>query len=104
MHISHVLFQKHRPQLMQDRAGEIEEDLKEGDLGMGTTARLDICTGTAICSGLRSEWSANPQQDQQGTASLPQCHDLLLLDKLIYLTENLSWFMSLLALYKCPFK
>lgn len=63
---SYMLLQKHRPQLMQDKAGGTEVDLNEGDLGMGTTARLDICTGTAICSGLRNE---NPQLYKQGTAS-----------------------------------
>lgn len=98
MHFSYVLFQKHRPRLMQDRAGGLEEDLKEGDVDMDTTARLDICTGTAICSGLRSEWGANPQQDKQGTANLPQCHNLLLPDKLIYLTEDLK---EILHTYMC---
>lgn len=87
---SYVLFQKHRPQLIQDSAGGMEEDLKEGDLGMGTTARLDICTGTAICSGLKSEWSSSPQQDKQGTARPSHCHNLLLLGKLIYLTKDLN--------------
>ena len=27
-----------------------EEDVNEVDLGLGTTAQLDICTGTAICT------------------------------------------------------
>lgn len=77
-----VLFQKHRPRLEQDRAVGIEENLKEGDMGMGTTARLDICTGTAICSGLKNEWNTKPQQDTQGTADLPLCRNLLLQDEL----------------------
>lgn len=84
------VFQKRRPQLMQDRAGGMEEELKEGDLGMGTTARLDICTGTAICSGLRSEGSANPQLDKQGT------HNLLLLNKMkiLIIYKNIKVFLS----------
>lgn len=68
-----VPFQKHRPRLVHDRAAGMEEDLKEGDVGMGTTARLDICTGTAICSGLRNECGTNPQQEKQGTANLQHC-------------------------------
>lgn len=27
-----------------------EEHVEEGDLGLGTMALLDICTGTAVCS------------------------------------------------------
>lgn len=27
-----------------------EEHVEEGDLGVGTVAQLDICTGTAVCS------------------------------------------------------
>ncbi|XP_017311905.1 vascular endothelial growth factor receptor 2 isoform X1 [Ictalurus punctatus] len=90
-------FKKHRPQLMQDRAGEIEEDLKEGDLGMGTTARLDICTGTAICSGLRSEWSANPQQDQQESSDWDQ----LTMEDLISYSFQVAKGMEFLSSRKC---
>lgn len=28
----------------------VEEHVEEGDLGLGTVAQLDICTGTAVCS------------------------------------------------------
>lgn len=28
----------------------VEEHVEEGDLGLGTVAKLDICTGTAVCS------------------------------------------------------
>lgn len=47
----------------------MDEELNEGDLGLGTTTRLDICTGTAVCSGLGGECVLNPAQDDQGTAA-----------------------------------
>lgn len=32
------------------RWASAEEDVTEGDLGLGKIAQLDICTGTAMCS------------------------------------------------------
>ncbi|XP_060773450.1 vascular endothelial growth factor receptor 2 isoform X2 [Neoarius graeffei] len=90
-------FKKHRPRLMQDRAGGLEEDLKEGDVGMSTTARLDICTGTAICSGLRSEWSANPQHDKQESSDWDQ----LTMEDLISYSFQVAKGMEFLSSRKC---
>ncbi|XP_027001975.2 vascular endothelial growth factor receptor 2 [Tachysurus fulvidraco] len=90
-------FKKHRPQLMQDKAGGTEVDLNEGDLGMGTTARLDICTGTAICSGLRSDWSANPQQDKQESSDWDQ----LTMEDLISYSFQVAKGMEFLSSRKC---
>lgn len=44
-----------------------EEDLREGDLGLGTSTRLDICTGTAVCTRLSEKTSMNHEQHEQGT-------------------------------------
>ncbi|KAI5090429.1 vascular endothelial growth factor receptor 2 precursor [Silurus meridionalis] len=90
-------FKKHRPQLMQGRASEIEPELQEGDLDMGTTTRLDICTGTAICSGLRSEWSANPQLDQQESSDWDQ----LTMEDLISYSFQVAKGMEFLSSRKC---
>uniref|UniRef100_A0A673W0T6 receptor protein-tyrosine kinase n=1 Tax=Salmo trutta TaxID=8032 RepID=A0A673W0T6_SALTR len=46
-------FKRRRP-----RSGQwerMEEDVTEGDLGLGTSTHLDICTGTAVCSRLGEE-------------------------------------------------
>ncbi|KAK3542298.1 hypothetical protein QTP86_021960, partial [Hemibagrus guttatus] len=89
-------FKKHRPQIMQDRACGMEEELKEGDLGMGTTARLDICTGTAICSGL-SEGNANLQQDKQESSDWDQ----LTMEDLISYSFQVAKGMEFLSSRKC---
>lgn len=44
-----------------------QEDVTEGDLGLGKVAHLDICTGTAICSTAGDKASAG---DVEGTQSL----------------------------------
>lgn len=49
------------------RDAQQEEDLREGDLGLGTSTRLDICTGTAVCTRLGEQNSMNHEQDEQGT-------------------------------------
>lgn len=45
-----------------------EEDVGEVDLGLGTIAQLDICTGTAICT--RCDPSASDPQHQEGHSLL----------------------------------
>uniref|UniRef100_A0A671LVP6 receptor protein-tyrosine kinase n=1 Tax=Sinocyclocheilus anshuiensis TaxID=1608454 RepID=A0A671LVP6_9TELE len=44
-----------------------EEDLHEGDLGLGTSTRLDVCTGTAMCTRMGEQTSTTQLQDEQGT-------------------------------------
>lgn len=49
------------------REAEPEEDLHEGDLGLGTSTRLDICTGTAECTKMGEQTSTTQLQDELGT-------------------------------------
>lgn len=39
-----------RKRLNSQRWPSTEEHVEEGDLGLGTVAQLDICTGTAVCT------------------------------------------------------
>ncbi|TSN30195.1 Vascular endothelial growth factor receptor 2 [Bagarius yarrelli] len=90
-------FKKRRPRLMPERIGGLPEDQKEEDLGIGTTARLDICTGTAICSGLRSDWSGNSQQDKQESSDWDQ----LTMEDLISYSFQVAKGMEFLSSRKC---
>ena len=44
-----------------------EEDVTEGDLGLGKIAQLDICTGTAVCSRAADKASGSSVDSQEGT-------------------------------------
>lgn len=44
--------------------------MTEGDLGLGTSTHLDICTGTAVCSRLGEESSVSHVEEEDGTAAL----------------------------------
>lgn len=44
-----------------------EEDVTEGDLGLGKIAQLDICTGTAVCSTSVDVASNRNLDTQDGT-------------------------------------
>lgn len=74
-----------RKRLNSQRWPSTEEHVEEGDLGLGTVAQLDICTGTAVCTRAvsgsnmdlqegdsegqqtsvvaRSEWKSNNQNE-----------------------------------------
>lgn len=43
-----------------------EEDMSEGDLGLGKIAQLDICTGTAVCSRVGDMASGSSMDTQEG--------------------------------------
>lgn len=43
-----------------------EEDVTEGDLGLGKIAQLDICTGTAVCSRAGDKASGSNVDSQEG--------------------------------------
>lgn len=43
-----------------------EEDVTEGDLGLGKIAQLDICTGTAVCSSAGDKVSGCSVDTQEG--------------------------------------
>lgn len=44
----------------------MEEDVTEGDLGLGKIAQLDICTGTAVCSRAADRTSGSDMDTQEG--------------------------------------
>ncbi|TRY94944.1 hypothetical protein DNTS_013094 [Danionella cerebrum] len=51
-------YKKRAPRMTSRREVPQEEDLREGDLGLGTSTRLDICTGTAS-----SDWDHLTMED-----------------------------------------
>lgn len=59
--------QKRMPRMPCRSEVQQEEDLHEGDLGLGTSTRLDICTGTAMCTRMGEQTSTTQLQDEQGT-------------------------------------
>lgn len=44
----------------------VEEDMTDGDLGLGKIAQLDICTGTAVCSRAEDKASGSSLDAQEG--------------------------------------
>lgn len=40
--------------------------MSEGDLGLGTVAQLDICTGTAVCSRAADVTSGSTVDAEEG--------------------------------------
>ncbi|XP_072538762.1 vascular endothelial growth factor receptor 2 [Salminus brasiliensis] len=89
-------FKRRRPRLVQDNAA-LEEDLNEGDLGLGTSTRLDICTGTAVCSGLRGDCVLNPTLDEQESSDW----DHLTMEDLISYSFQVAKGMEFLSSRKC---
>uniref|UniRef100_A0AAR2K3R1 receptor protein-tyrosine kinase n=1 Tax=Pygocentrus nattereri TaxID=42514 RepID=A0AAR2K3R1_PYGNA len=80
-----------------NKAGGTEDDLNEGDLGLGTTTRLNICTGTAVCSGLRGEGVSNPHLVEH------ECSDCdhLTMEDLIRYSFQVAKGMEFLSSRKC---
>uniref|UniRef100_A0A673NJM9 receptor protein-tyrosine kinase n=1 Tax=Sinocyclocheilus rhinocerous TaxID=307959 RepID=A0A673NJM9_9TELE len=75
-----------------------EEDLHEGDLGLGTSTRLDVCTGTAMCTRMGEQTSTTQLQDEQGTSS---DWDHLTMEDLISYSFQVTKGMEFLASRKC---
>lgn len=51
----------------QKWASAEEEDVTDGDLGLGKIAQLDICTGTAVCSNQASGGGVDPQEGEDNS-------------------------------------
>lgn len=49
-----------------------EEDVTEGDLGLGRIAQLDICTGTAVCSAAADKASGSSIDAHEGAEDNPE--------------------------------
>uniref|UniRef100_A0A8C9Z840 receptor protein-tyrosine kinase n=1 Tax=Sander lucioperca TaxID=283035 RepID=A0A8C9Z840_SANLU len=74
-----------------------EEDVTEGDLGLGKFAQLDICTGTAVCStaGDRSSGSNVDMQEESSD------DDHLTMEDLICYSFQVAKGMEFLSSRKC---
>lgn len=59
-----------RKRVDSQRWASAEEDVTEGDLGLGKIAQLDICTGTAVCSTAGDKASGSNMDIQEGTDTL----------------------------------
>lgn len=62
-HIGHPPNQRKR--LDSQKWGSPEEHIIDGDLGLGTVAQLDICTGTGVCSTAADQASSSSSVDTQ---------------------------------------
>ncbi|XP_030627154.1 vascular endothelial growth factor receptor 2 [Chanos chanos] len=88
-------YKKRSPKL-SDKA-LIREDLTEGDLGLGTVAQLDICTGTAVCSKVREEWSVSHLDEEEESSDW----NPLTMEDLISYSFQVARGMEFLASRKC---
>lgn len=59
-----------RKRLDSQKWGSPEEHVIGGDLGLGTAAQLDICTGTALCSMSASSSSVDMQEGSESNSRL----------------------------------
>ncbi|XP_078115837.1 vascular endothelial growth factor receptor 2 isoform X2 [Sander vitreus] len=86
-----------RKRLNSQKWASAEEDVTEGDLGLGKFAQLDICTGTAVCStaGDRSLGSNVDMQEESSD------DDHLTMEDLICYSFQVAKGMEFLSSRKC---
>ncbi|XP_034736780.1 vascular endothelial growth factor receptor 2 isoform X2 [Etheostoma cragini] len=86
-----------RKRLNSQKWASAEEDVTEGDLGLGKFAQLDICTGTAVCStaGDRSSGSNVDMQEESSD------DDHLTMEDLICYSFQVAKGMEFLSSRKC---
>lgn len=63
-----------RKRLDSQKWGSPEEHVIDGDLGLGTVAQLDICTGTGVCSMAADKASSTSVDMQEGNGRETSAH------------------------------
>uniref|UniRef100_A0A673W1F0 receptor protein-tyrosine kinase n=1 Tax=Salmo trutta TaxID=8032 RepID=A0A673W1F0_SALTR len=76
----------------------MEEDVTEGDLGLGTSTHLDICTGTAVCSRLGEESSVSHVEEEDESC---EWEEHLTMEDLISYSFQVAKGMEFLSSRKC---
>ncbi|CAN9500994.1 unnamed protein product [Ophioblennius macclurei] len=74
-----------------------EDDVTEGDLGLGKVAQLDICTGTALCSSAGDAASGSGVEMQEESSD----YDHLTMEDLISYSFQVAKGMEFLSSRKC---
>uniref|UniRef100_A0A8C7M8W9 receptor protein-tyrosine kinase n=1 Tax=Oncorhynchus kisutch TaxID=8019 RepID=A0A8C7M8W9_ONCKI len=77
---------------------QMEEDVTEGDLGLGTSTHLDICTGTAVCSRLGEESSVSHVEEEDESC---EWEEHLTMEDLISYSFQVAKGMEFLSSRKC---
>ncbi|XP_051233155.1 vascular endothelial growth factor receptor 2 isoform X2 [Dicentrarchus labrax] len=86
-----------RKRVDSQRWASLEEDVTEGDLGLGKIAQLDICTGTAVCSRAGDEASGSNTDSQEESSD----DDHLTMEDLICYSFQVAKGMEFLSSRKC---
>ncbi|XP_047443321.1 vascular endothelial growth factor receptor 2 [Mugil cephalus] len=86
-----------RKRLDSQRWAPAEEDVTEGDLGLGKIAQLDICTGTAVCSSTGDQAPGCNTDDQEESSD----DDHLTMEDLISYSFQVAKGMDFLSSRKC---
>lgn len=86
-----------RKRVNSQRWARSEEDMTEGDLGLGKVAQLDICTGTAVCSSAGDRASNNTMDCPEESSD----DDHLTMEDLISYSFQVAKGMEFLSSRKC---
>lgn len=86
-----------RKRVHSRRWARSEEDMTEGDLGLGKVAQLDICTGTAVCSSAGDRASNNTMDCPEESSD----DDHLTMEDLISYSFQVAKGMEFLSSRKC---
>ncbi|TKS74977.1 Vascular endothelial growth factor receptor 2 [Collichthys lucidus] len=86
-----------RKRVDSQRWASPEDDVTEGDLGLGTIAQLDICTGTAVCSRAGDKASGSNMDTEEESSD----EDHLTMEDLISYSFQVAKGMEFLSSRKC---